>query len=104
MRHELTFAATPFRGPLVAVHRLRDRQALCWARHGECDPRCDCRCACASGSPLGACEEPPNSTCAFECPPRSVLLDELAGAGEAPAGRQPKEHEAAQWTCTPAAL
>lgn len=35
-----------WRGQLVAYHRLQERQALCWARYGECDPQCSCPCRC----------------------------------------------------------
>ena len=35
-----------FQGQIVGYHKLSPRQRLCWARYGECDPRCDCPCNC----------------------------------------------------------
>ena len=49
IKHEVIESAT-FTGQLISVHKLPDRQALCWAEHGECSPRCDCACSCAHGA------------------------------------------------------
>lgn len=94
LKHEAIRAAS-FTGQLISAHKLPDRQSLCWAEHGECDPRCDCVCTCTAGtlrtfgpeanardtpvssaalkgrvlSSLRTCSEPPGSTCDFQCPP-----------------------------------
>ena len=47
LKHEVIERAS-FTGQLLSVHKLPDRVALCWAEHGECDPRCDCACKCAA--------------------------------------------------------
>lgn len=69
--------AVPFAGQLVVVHKLTDRQALCWAQHGECSRRCDCTCPCVAAN----CTEPPGLGCDFECPPRSVLAQAVTNGG-----------------------
>ena len=90
MRHKLLSEETPFHGQLFATHKLRDRQALCWVTHGECDPRCNCICPCSAGNlsavdPHGefrvaipgskGCIERAN--CTFECPEPSIILRAL---------------------------
>jgi hypothetical protein len=46
IRATINEATLSWRGQLVAYHRLPERQALCWARYGECDARCNCPCKC----------------------------------------------------------
>ena len=80
VRHEIMFSGTPFKGQLIAMHKLKDRQALCWARHGECHPRCACYCACPDlRSRARECAEPDGSTCNFDCPSAAELEEVLAG-------------------------
>ena len=99
IRHEI-LEHPRFTGQLVSVHKLTDRQALCWSQHGECSLRCDCMCSCATaraaeaaasrlgvnaqGNAKGAlrnatrpggCREPPSSTCDYVCPTPAALAD-----------------------------
>lgn len=67
LKHEVIESAA-FTGQLISVHKLPDRQALCWVDHGECSPRCDCACPCTNRFHHVACIEPSNSTCAYDCP------------------------------------
>ena len=71
LRHQVIEQAA-FTGQLISVHKLPDKQALCWAEHGECSERCDCACQCAAtgsgGRTLRGCREPAGSACDFECP------------------------------------
>ena len=49
-----------FTGEIISYHRLTPRRQLCWARFGECDPRCNCPCACGERrctTALSAAEE-----------------------------------------------
>lgn len=55
-----TLDSERFDGQLVTYHRLSARRRLCWARYGECDPRCDCPCECGKqtcSTPVSAAEE-----------------------------------------------
>ena len=93
MRHKLLSEETSFHGQLFGTHKLRDRQALCWVTHGECDPRCNCICPCSAGNlsavdPHGefrvaipggkGCIESAN--CSFDCPAPSTLLRALSAS------------------------
>lgn len=84
LKHEVVMR-NRFSGQLLSVHKLTDRQTLCWLAHGECDPRCDCVCPCTlpqtsnhrlPRAPGGSCHEPANSTCNFQCTPASTWPNE----------------------------